>query len=85
MANFRNRTRVVYFRVSEDEFQQYRDLCQRHGARNVSDLVRSAIEIMIRHSESDFERDVAERLRQLQSSVERLNQAMAQIGSERLA
>lgn len=85
MPNFRNRNRVVYFRVSEDEFQQFTDLCARYGARNMSDLVRSAIKALISHTPDGVAADIAERLKQLEDSVERLNHTMAQNGSERQA
>jgi len=76
MANFRNRMRVVYFRVSEEEFQQFADLCQRCGARNYVRLGRVALEIMRRRNESGFEREVTERLQQLENPVEQILQTM---------
>ena len=85
MSNFRNRNRVIYFRVSEDEFQQFTDLCARYGARNMSDLVRSAIKALISHTPDGVAADIAVRLQQLEDSVERLNHTMAQNGSERQA
>ena len=85
MSNLRNRSRVVYFRVSEEEFQQFKDLCVRHGARNMSDLARSAIKSLISHTRDDFATDIVMRLQQLENSVERLNQTMAQNGPERQA
>ena len=83
MSNFRNRSRVVYFRVSEEEFQQFKELCARHGARNMSDLVRSAIKALSSHTPDVLATDITDRLQQLQNSVEQLNRTMAQTGSER--
>ena len=85
MSNFRNRNRVVYFRVSEDEFQQFTDLCARYGARNMSDLVRYAIKALVAHTSDGVAADIAQRLKQLEDYVERLNHTMAQNGSERQA
>jgi len=77
MANFRNRTRVVYFRLSEDEFQRFRELCHRLGARNMSDLARSAIEMMVEtNGPHQFEREVTERLRQVEDSLKQIRAAM---------
>ena len=83
MANFRNRTRIVYFRVSEDEFRQFNELCQRCGARNMSDLARSAIELLLRQNKNGnhFEQQVTQRLQQLESCVDRLNESMARIAT----
>jgi hypothetical protein len=43
MAVLRPRTRLVYFRVSEEEFQQLNSLCATQGARSISDAARLAI------------------------------------------
>ena len=51
MAILRPRTRLIYFRVSEDEFAKYTELCRLAGARSLSDLVRSALEQMQENSE----------------------------------
>ena len=82
MSNVRNRNRMVYFRVSEDEFKQFKDLCARHGARNMSDLVRSAIKALTSHRSDGFATEVAVRLQQLENSVERLSQTISQNPSE---
>jgi hypothetical protein len=37
------RTRLVNFRVSEDEFQRLKETCARSGARSVSDFARAAV------------------------------------------
>lgn len=79
LANFQNRTRVVYVRVSEDEFRHFRELRQQHGAKNMSDLVRSAMGAMVRQQASEFERDVTQRLQQLEASLVRLNRTVEQM------
>jgi hypothetical protein len=61
--------------VSESEYEQFTDLCQRCGARNMSDFVRSAIDLMIRKDGSGFEREVSERLKQLETAVEQLRKS----------
>lgn len=43
MAVLKPRNRLVYFRVSEDEFQRFMQLCEREGARSISDLARDAM------------------------------------------
>ena len=40
---YRPRTRLVNFRLSEDEFLKLKDTCARSGARSVSDYARSAV------------------------------------------
>lgn len=47
MAVLKPRERLVYFRVSEDEFHQFVSVCEREGARSVSDLARNAVQRLI--------------------------------------
>lgn len=43
MAVFRPRTRLVNFRLSEEEYQQLKESCASSGARSVSDYARAAV------------------------------------------
>jgi hypothetical protein len=43
MAVTKPRTRLVNFRVSEDEFQSLREACESGGARSISDFARCAV------------------------------------------
>lgn len=47
MAVLKPRERLVYFRVSEDEFRQFVTVCEQAGARSVSDLARNAVQRLI--------------------------------------
>lgn len=47
MAVLKPRERLVYFRISEDEFRQFVSVCEQEGARSVSDLARSAVQRLI--------------------------------------
>jgi hypothetical protein len=40
---YRPRTRLVNFRLSEEEYQQLKETCARSGARSVSDYARSSV------------------------------------------
>lgn len=69
MAVLKPRERLVYFRVSEDEFRQFVSVCEQAGARSVSDLARNAVQRLIaegqRHREDhsiDEKIQVLERL-----------------------
>jgi hypothetical protein len=46
------RSRLVYFRISDDEFAKYAKLCESVRARSLSDLARSAVHRMLVASES---------------------------------
>ena len=70
MAVLKPRERLVYFRVSEDEFRQFVGVCEQAGARSVSDLARSAVQRLIadgrRHRE---DQDIDEKIRVLERLI----------------
>jgi hypothetical protein len=47
MSLIRSRTKVVYFRVSEAEFERYMAFCRAQGVRSISDLARSGLENLV--------------------------------------
>jgi hypothetical protein len=47
MTLMRSRTKVVYFRVSEDEFERYMAFCRSQGVRSISDLARAGLEVLV--------------------------------------
>ncbi|HLN03150.1 MAG TPA: hypothetical protein VK335_27920 [Bryobacteraceae bacterium] len=73
MAVLKPRERLVYFRVSEDEFHQFVSVCEREGARSVSDLARNAVQRLIAECHRDRED------RELTPKVEKLEQAVAEL------
>jgi len=70
MAVFKPRERLVYFRISEDEFRQFSSVCERGGARSVSDLARNAVQRLIADSERQREGDeLEEKMRVLENLI----------------
>ena len=47
MAVLKPRERLVYFRITEDEFHQFAGVCEQAGARSISDLARNAVQRLI--------------------------------------
>ena len=47
MSVLRPRTRLVYFRVSEEEYMQLAGACQTYGLRSISDAARMAVQQML--------------------------------------
>lgn len=78
MAVLRRRSRLVYFRVSEDEFQQLNDLCAASGARSISDLARQAIQKALEGGVGNGgharDGDLADRIDRLTSMVKGLEE-----------
>jgi Ribbon-helix-helix protein, copG family len=75
------RTRPVNIRVSQDDFQKLREACEKMGTRNVSELAREALRLIVDEHRSvpvsgrdaiACLNDLASRLTDLQIEVERL-------------
>ncbi len=73
MAVLKPRERLVYFRVSEDEFHQFVSVCEREGARSVSDLARNAVQRLIAECHRDRED------RELTPKVEKLEKLVTEL------
>jgi len=75
VAVLKPRERLVYFRVSEDEFRQFVSVCEQAGARSVSDLARNAVQRLI--AEGQKQRDGNE-LEEKMQVLERLIAAVTE-------
>jgi hypothetical protein len=71
------RNRLVYFRISEDEFRRFSDLCQTEGARSISDMARTAIQQRL----ADCSDPVALRLKALNDVLGRVDVALQRLTS----
>jgi hypothetical protein len=73
------RTRLVYFRVSEEEFQQFASMCQgAEGARSISDLARSAVARLIADKNGKGPSIFEQKLENLQTQVQMLTDLLTQ-------
>lgn len=70
MAILKRRSRMVSFRLSEDEYANLISICEVEGARSISDLARAAVHRLM-HKASDNQLDLA--LRALQGRVDTLD------------
>jgi hypothetical protein len=70
VAVLKPRERLVYFRVSEDEFRQFVSVCEQGGARSVSDLARSAVQRLIADGQRQREdTELDEKMRTLERLI----------------
>lgn len=70
MAVLKPRERLVYFRISEDEFRQFTGVCEQAGARSVSDLARNAVQRLIADGLRDREdQDIDAKIRVLERLI----------------
>jgi hypothetical protein len=70
----RPRTKLVYFRVSDDEFQQLLGMCQSiGGVRSMSDLARSALRRLMTDQACQSGGGVSGALEQLREAISDIN------------
>jgi len=70
VAVLKPRERLVYFRISEDEFRQFVNVCEQEGARSVSDLARSAVQRLIADGHRQKEDDeMTEKMHKLEKLI----------------
>jgi hypothetical protein len=70
VAVLKPRERLVYFRISEDEFRQFSSVCEQGGARSVSDLARNAVQRLIADGQRQREgHEVEEKMRVLENLI----------------
>jgi hypothetical protein len=70
VAVLKPRERLVYFRISEDEFRQFVSVCEQEGARSVSDLARNAVQRLIADGNRQREDgEMAEKMHKLESLI----------------
>ena len=67
--SFRRMTRMVSFRVSEDEFEQLRSKSEAQGARSVSDYARFSL----CGGAAALDRQPEVKIQELSESIQRLN------------
>ena len=83
MVVFKRRSRMVAFRMSEEDYDRLRGLCVSLGARSVSDLARAAVCRLIGtelEGEDPLVRQVeilSRTVKQLKSTVEELSTRLA--------
>ena len=78
MAILKRRSRMISFRLSEDEYASLRSLCENEGARSVSDLARDAVHRLIKKDSPD---SMEMALRTLQGRMEILDLQVRQLAS----
>jgi len=77
MAIYSPRTRLVNFRLSEDEYQTLKEAAIRQGARSISDFARAAILNSVAHPIKEANNlDLAgldRKVSEIQGTVERIS------------
>ncbi len=78
MSVLKRRSRMISFRVSEDEYAGLKNLCINESARSVSDMARDAVHRLI-HNRSFSQDHVGNEVQALQLRVDRLDQEVKRL------
>jgi hypothetical protein len=86
LAILKRRSRMISFRLSEDEYASLRSVCESEGARSVSDLARDAVHRLIsKGSDTTYEhvlRTLEGRVDILDLRVRQLSEALGEPATE---
>lgn len=78
MSVLKRRSRMISFRVSEDEYTGLKNLCVKEGARSVSDMARDAVHRLITNWPNNHLETVVQ---VLQVRIEALDLEVKRLGS----
>jgi DNA invertase Pin-like site-specific DNA recombinase len=81
MSVTKPRKRLVFFRVSEEEFQQLTTLCSStNGARSISELARSAVSRLLTEQDPG-DQPMMNQLRRLDQSVKEVQRTIEHLAT----
>jgi hypothetical protein len=69
MIVMKRREKMVSIRLSKDEYARLKEITQAQGARSVSDLARSAMQLMLSSYEAGSDGSIHSRVRELDVRV----------------
>ena len=64
-----SRSKTVSFRVTEEEYEQFRELCSSQGIAGVSNMVRAAVNLLVQQQKSTPQIGLESRLNALESRM----------------
>ena len=76
MTVLKRRSRMVSFRMSEQEYESLQTLCSARGARSLSDLARNAMQALLHDGQGD---GLASVVSQLQRRIDELDLEVKQL------
>ena len=79
MGVLKPRTRLVYFRMSEEEFQEVSRRCQLEGARSLSDFARTAFKRLLDETPAEEEAALKDKLNTIDCLLSQLNQKLSEV------
>jgi hypothetical protein len=83
MSVLKRRTKLVSFRVSDEEYEKLQGACVAEGARSISDFARAALQRTVRahHTGSDVHESIGSGTKELIDTMRELNRQLSQLVS----
>ena len=81
MAVLKRRTRMVNFRLSEDEYEYLKNTCLTEGARSISDFARAAVCRTLTNHTAPPGEPLDAWVRKLDGKVEELDRAVKELSA----
>lgn len=72
-------SRVVWFRVSPDEYETMSEFCASSGSRSISDLSRCAVWWFVRLNGDPLQEALANEVQKLRTKIQELNGKLEQL------
>ena len=63
---------MLTFRVSEEEYERFHEICYSKGIRNVSEMARTAINVLLQQPDRIAEESLETRVNELEARLHRL-------------
>jgi Arc/MetJ-type ribon-helix-helix transcriptional regulator len=81
MIVMKRREKMVSIRLSDDEYQRLKEMTQAQGARSVSDVARSAMQLMLSAHQAGFDGTIESRVRELDGRVAVLDREVQRLSA----
>jgi len=78
MNVLKRRTRMISFRLSEEEYEGLKRICIRLGARSLSDIARDAVQRLLNNG-AELKNDGSAQLRVLYERIDALDQEVKRL------
>jgi hypothetical protein len=72
---------MISFRLSEDEYDRFRDLCFHHGIRSVSEMARAAINMLLQQPTRAPQESLESRVSELEGRLHMLSMEVRKINN----
>lgn len=72
LMSIESRSRMISFRLTQDEYDKFRRVCFTHGIRSVSEMARAAINMLLQEPERAPNEAIESRVAELEARVQML-------------